>query len=81
MPKLRPLPPVRYSVHKRILGRYNRLFSMYQQLLEENNELRMKLAARPTKHDDGQTTDSAKCRVCARNQGTTCAPESGLQDC
>ena len=44
-------PPVPHSLYKRILGRYNRLFSMYQQLLEENNELRMEKAARPTRID------------------------------
>jgi hypothetical protein len=30
MPKL-PFPPVRYTVYKRLLGRYNDLYSMWQQ--------------------------------------------------
>jgi hypothetical protein len=34
-----PLPPVRYSVYKRILGRFNDLYSLWQQTITENAEL------------------------------------------
>jgi hypothetical protein len=48
MPKFVP-KPVPYSLYKQLLGRYNRLFSQWQALLEENHRLRMEAAARPAK--------------------------------
>ena len=48
-------PPVPYSVYKRLLGRYNDLYSMWQETITENNdlvkenrELKAKLMGRPT---------------------------------
>jgi hypothetical protein len=41
-------PPVPYSEYKRVLRALNILQSQWQALLEENHELRMQLAARPT---------------------------------
>jgi DNA-binding winged helix-turn-helix (wHTH) protein len=38
MPKFVPRP-VAYSVYKRILGRYNDLYSLWQQTITENSDL------------------------------------------
>ena len=38
MPRI-PLPPVAYSVYKRLLSRYNGLYRKWQKAIEENNRL------------------------------------------
>jgi len=39
MPKSIPLAPVAYTVYKRMLGRCNDLYSLWQQTITENNDL------------------------------------------
>jgi hypothetical protein len=39
-------PPIEYTVYKRLLGRYNDLYSMWQQTITENAPLRQQLQAR-----------------------------------
>lgn len=64
-----PLPPVPYREYKRVLLALNILQSQWQALLEENHQLRMKLAARPSR-----IADIRRSRQSARPLMGKCGP-------